>query len=120
MKVAFSSTNSTDIDAHFGQCPFFTIYEIKDDNYSLLEIRKVDVESLNEMDRIETRVNLIKDCKLVFLTQIGPTAAAKVTNSKIMPVKVSEDTTIFEQMERLVNMLKTKPPIWLAKAMANS
>lgn len=120
MKVAFSSTNSTDIDAHFGQCPFFTIYEIKDNNYSLFEIRKVEEESLNELNRIEARVDLIKDCKLVFITQIGPTAAAKVTNKKIMPVKVNHGTAIFEQMEKLVTMFRTKPPIWLAKAMENS
>ena len=59
----------------------------------------------------------LTDCALVFITAIVPSAAARVTRNKIMPIKVEMGTGIKEQLDRLLLMLQNKPPLWLAKIM---
>jgi len=118
IKAAFSTADGESINTHFGYSDAFDIYEITKEKYEKLATRVIiDDENNNESDRIEERLNLIMDCTLLFITQIGPTAAARVTRNKIMPVKVKEDTSIKEQLERLLKMLQTNPPLWLIKAM---
>ncbi|MMZ68126.1 hypothetical protein D1872_307760 [compost metagenome] len=57
----------------------------------------------------------MEDCALVFLMQIGASAAARVTRKKIMPVKVPGGSSIEGQLRRLQEMLRGTPPLWLAK-----
>lgn len=118
IKVAFSTADGELINTHFGYSNAFDIYQITKERYEKLATRVIiDDGNNNESDRIEERLNLVIDCTLLFITQIGPTAAARVTRNKIMPVKVKEDTSIKEQLERLLKMLQTNPPLWLVKAM---
>ncbi|MNP69726.1 Dinitrogenase iron-molybdenum cofactor [compost metagenome] len=87
-------------------------------SYRWLEPREVSEQNIQmESEKNERRVDLIKDCTLLFVCQIGPAAAAKVTRSGVMPLKVEEGTEIVGQLERLVAMLANKPPLWLVKAM---
>ncbi|MNC69243.1 hypothetical protein D3C75_1199130 [compost metagenome] len=70
-----------------------------------------------ESEKNERRVELVKDCTLLFVCQIGPAAAAKVTRSGVMPLKVEEGAEVLGQLDRLQAMLANKPPLWLVKAM---
>ncbi|WP_258535713.1 nitrogen fixation protein NifX [Bacillus sp. 03113] len=118
MKVAFATGDGEHIDTHFGFCEAFDIYEITKEKYEKLVTREIadDLDG-SENGRIEDRLNMVIDCTLLFITQIGPAAAARVTRSKIMPVKVKEGTSIQEQLDKLLAMLQTNPPLWLAKAL---
>ncbi|WP_445490741.1 nitrogen fixation protein NifX [Niallia sp. 03133] len=120
IKVAFATEDGVHVNMHFGYCEAFDVYEVTKEKYEKLATRVInDNEDNNESDRIEERLNLVIDCTLLFINQIGPTAAARVTRSKIMPVKVQEGTLIQEQLDRLIMMLQSNPPLWLAKAMNN-
>lgn len=121
MKVAFATDDEKVINSHFGKCQLFIVYEMKPDKYTWYTTRYItSSEEDDEFDRIEKRVEAISDCALVFITAIGPSAAAKVTRNKIMPIKVEMGTGIEEQLDRLLLMLQNKPPLWLAKIMKQS
>lgn len=121
MKVAFATEDGKRVDSHFGRCGCFSVFEIGVEGYRWLEAREVsDALAPAESDRIERRVEAVKDCTLVFMNQIGATAAARITRRGIMPLKVEEGTDIIGQLERLQAMLRSKPPLWLAKAMRQS
>lgn len=118
MKVAFATDDEKVINSHFGKCELFIIYDITPEKYTWYTTRYISNEdSDDEYGRIDKRVDAMADCSLVFITQIGPTAAAKVTKKKIMPIKVEYGTQIEEQLDRLLLMLQNKPPLWLAKIM---
>ncbi|SDY24322.1 nitrogen fixation protein NifX [Evansella caseinilytica] len=118
MKVAFASNDGVYINTHFGLANSFEIYDISAEKYHNAGPRFVmNRDDQGEGGRLEERVNSVADCTLLFITQIGPAAAARVTRSNIMPIKVDEDTRIVDQLERLQQLLKKKPPMWLAKAM---
>ncbi|MGP7816678.1 nitrogen fixation protein NifX [Niallia sp. 01092] len=118
IKVAFATEDGIYVNTHFGYSEAFDVYEVTKDKYEKLATRVIKYkEDNNESDRIEERLNIVMDCTLLFINQIGPTAAARVTRNKIMPVKVKEGTSIQEQLDRLLTMLQTNPPLWLVKAM---
>ncbi|QWU15165.1 nitrogen fixation protein NifX [Paenibacillus sophorae] len=118
MKVAFATDDGVRVNAHFGQSSMFAIYNLTKGSSELLELRRIpDIAAQDEMGKIDSRIEAIEDCTLIFLMQIGASAAAKVTRRKIMPVKVPFGSPIDEQVKRLEEMLQGKPPMWLAKVL---
>lgn len=116
MKVAFATDDGIRVNAHFGQSPLFAIYNVTKRGGELVELRKLpEIQYQDESGKIDSRLEAVDDCTLIFIMQIGASAAAKVTRRKIMPVKVPLGSSIEEQVKRLVEMLQGKPPMWLAK-----
>ncbi|WP_025690370.1 NifB/NifX family molybdenum-iron cluster-binding protein, partial [Paenibacillus zanthoxyli] len=80
MKVAFATDDGVRVNAHFGQCSMFAIYNITKGKSELLELRRIpDIAAQDELGKIDGRIETIGDCTLIFLMQIGASAAAKVT-----------------------------------------
>jgi nitrogen fixation protein NifX len=96
----------------------FAVYNVTKSGGELVELRRLPVVlNQDEAGKIESRLEAISDCTLIFIMQIGASAAARVTRRKIMPVKVPFGSPIDEQVKRLVEMLQGKPPMWLAKVL---
>jgi nitrogen fixation protein NifX len=96
----------------------FAVYNVTKAGASLVELRKLAVVlNQDEAGKIDSRLDAVSDCTLIFIMQIGASAAARVTRRKIMPVKVPFGSPIDEQLKRLVEMLQGKPPMWLAKVL---
>jgi len=96
----------------------FTIYKVSKSGAELVGHRKLPlILNQDEAGKIESRLEVVEDCTLIFIMQIGASAAARVTRRKIMPVKVPQGSPIDEQVKRLVELLQGKPPMWLAKVM---
>ncbi|WP_379130702.1 NifB/NifX family molybdenum-iron cluster-binding protein [Paenibacillus sp. sgz500958] len=118
MKIAFATDDGVRVNAHFGQSPMFAVYNVTKSGGELVELRRVPlILNQDEAGKIDSRLESVGDCTLVFLMQIGASAAAKVTRRKIMPVKVPFGSPIDDQVKRLVEMLQGKPPMWLAKVL---
>ncbi|WP_410514209.1 nitrogen fixation protein NifX [Paenibacillus sp. BR2-3] len=118
MKVAFATDDGIRVNAHFGQSPMFAVYNVTKSGGELLELRKLpEILNQDEAGRIDSRLEAVSDCTLIFIMQIGASAAARVTRRKIMPVKVQFGSPIDDQVKRLVEMLQGKPPLWLAKVL---
>ncbi|OME00508.1 nitrogen fixation protein NifX [Paenibacillus odorifer] len=118
MKVAFATEDGIRVNAHFGQSPMFAIYKVTKSGGELIDLRKLPtILNQDEAGKIESRLEVVEDCTLIFIMQIGASAAARVTRRKIMPVKVPPGSPIDEQVKRIVEMLQGKPPMWLAKVL---
>jgi nitrogen fixation protein NifX len=118
VKVAFATDDGTRVNAHFGQSPMFAVYNVTKNGGELLELRRLPVLlNQDEAGKIDSRLEAVSDCTLIFIMQIGASAAARVTRRKIMPVKVPFGSPIEDQVKRLAEMLQGKPPMWLAKVL---
>jgi nitrogen fixation protein NifX len=120
LKVAFATKDGTAVDQHFGWCRRFDVYGITDVHAELLETRTLPPASgakdgAGEGDKIDSRLAAVADCAIVHLTSIGGTAAARVVNARVHPVKVPEGAPIPELLERLQAVLAGNPPPWLRK-----
>ena len=128
MKVAFATTDGINVDEHFGRAGMFAVYELTHENYSFVELRKfadgldsaiVETRGQGELhdDRVQSKVDKLADCKIIYLTEIGGPSAARLIKKGIMPVKVKESVTIEDSMKRLLDTVKGTPPPWLKKAL---
>lgn len=131
MKIAFATTDELTVNEHFGRAGKFVIYDMSEDKYEYTETRVFaegkDTEIQNSKDdvqvhenKVDAKVNRLSDCKIVYFTEIGGPAAARLIKKGMMPVKVKEGVSIEESLQKLKETLKTSPPPWLKKAMMQS
>lgn len=120
MKIAFATNDSTYINAHFGWAPKIDIYDATPDGYRLVESLSFGdglKEDGNE-DKLEPKLKALRDCTILYVSAIGPSAAARLINKNITPIKApSETEEITAMLDRLVQILKGNPPPWLRKAL---
>jgi nitrogen fixation protein NifX len=117
MKVAFASSDKKHIDEHFGWAKNFVIWEIEPEDARLAGVVQIQQIGDDEEDKIGARLAALADCAIVYVTQIGGPAAAKLVANKIHPIKSKDNETIAEIVEKLQVVLRTNPPPWLRKAM---
>lgn len=111
IKVAFATSDLENIDAHFGSAKQFAVYKLSKDTTTLAQIVKIE-----EKDTDKT-VNLLKECAidLIYFTNVGAIAAAKLINSGIFTIKYKEVVSIEEELKKLTAMLNTNPPPFIKK-----
>ncbi|RXJ81556.1 NifB/NifX family molybdenum-iron cluster-binding protein [Arcobacter sp. F2176] len=109
IKVAFATTDLENIDSHFGSAKQFAIYEISKEQSTMCEIKKV-----LEKDTDKT-VALLEGVDIVYFTNVGAIAAAKLINNGIFTIKYKEVVSIDEEVKKLKDMLNTNPPPFIKK-----
>ncbi len=129
MKVAFATTDSINVDEHFGRAGMFSIYELTPDGYKFVELRKFAdgrdsaIEETKGMevhdDSVQKKVERLADCKIIYLMEIGGPSAARLARKGIMPIKVKDVVSIEESLRMLLETVKKSPPPWLRKAISS-
>jgi len=109
IKVAFATKDLENIDSHFGSAKQFAIYEISKTSINVCEIKKVVEKDTDKA------VALLKGVDIVYFTNVGAIAAAKLINSGIFTIKYKEIVPIEEELKKLQNMLNTNPPPFIKK-----
>lgn len=119
MKVAFATEDLMRVDAHFGWARHIAIYEVSAEAQRLLEVVQFDGDLKDDgsEDKLAAKLEAIKGCAIVYVAAIGGSAAAKVVNLKVHPVKIPQPQAIDEIIARMQAMLKGTPPPWIRKAM---
>jgi nitrogen fixation protein NifX len=120
MKIAFTTNDNIHINDHFGTASQIAVYEVDQNQYSFIENLRFSgnlSEDGNE-DKLQPKIEALHDCAIIYVSAIGSSAAARLINQKITPIKAqSEDQEISDILTRLVQTLKGNPPPWLRKAL---
>jgi hypothetical protein len=98
LRVAVASSGAASVDGHFGSCA---------------------VAAERAADRMEARVDLIRDCHLLYVQSIGGPAAARVVRAGVHPVRFPAGPSAEEALERLRGVLDAPPP-WLGRVLGIS
>lgn len=109
LKVAFASKDMENIDSHFGSAKQFAVYDVSKKGNSVCEIIKIE-----DKDTDATIAKLL-GIDIIYFTNIGATAAAKIINKGIFPIKYKEIVSIEEELGKLSHMLSTNPPPFIKK-----
>ena len=128
MKIAFATTDGKRVDEHFGRAGTFAVYELSLDGYSFLEMRTFaegrdsaveETKGMGQLhdDRVQSKVDRLSDCKIIYLTEIGGPPAARLIRKGMMPIKVKEPVPIEDSLQKLLETARTSPPPWLRKAL---
>lgn len=119
MKIAFATQDLKRVDAHFGWAKNIAIYELTPTGHQFIEAVQFDgdLKEDGDEDKLAPKLDVIKDCALLYVAAIGGSAAARVIAHKIHPIKVSEPEVIEEVLVKLKDVLNGTPPPFLRKAM---
>jgi nitrogen fixation protein NifX len=120
MKIAFTSTDGTVVDQHFGTSDTFWLWEVDSERAECVGQRSAIPQGLDQEDRIVARATALEGCSLVYTMQIGGPAAAKLVARHIHPMKTTTETPIEEVVEKLQTVLRGNPPPWLRKALGQA
>lgn len=118
IRVGVASNSGELLNGHFGSCLRFLIYQLSKDEYRLIDIRST-VGADDSDDRNLFRVNLVKDCHVLFMQSVGGPAAAKIIRADIYPIKVPDVIDAIEQLKTFQSVFNAPPP-WMAKALGRS
>ncbi|WP_404926329.1 nitrogen fixation protein NifX [Mesorhizobium sp. ORM16] len=127
LRVAIATQDVKQLNAHFGSAKRFVIYDMTREEWELVEVVEFDDVSdetgkhrAERDDRITPKVEALKGCHLLFCLAIGGPSAAKLVSAKIHPIKVRQPQSIQEVLSRTQSMLRTCPPPWLRKVLAEA
>ena len=114
IRIAVASNTAEQLDGHFGSCHRYLIYQLSTDAIKLIDVRSAIEADLSD-NKNQFRVDLIKDCPVLYVASIGGPAAAKVIQANIYPMKIEDGGDIREILVDLQKAIATSPPPWLAK-----
>ena len=73
--VAAASSDGKTIDLHYGQAHTFYIYALTEEDVRFVEKRGLTVSAGHSPGKIEDIAATLRDCGVLLVSQIGPTAA---------------------------------------------
>ncbi|MGF1478259.1 MAG: dinitrogenase iron-molybdenum cofactor biosynthesis protein [Cyanophyceae cyanobacterium] len=114
IRIAVASNTGEQLDGHFGSCHRYLIYQLTVDQIKLIDVRSALEADLHD-DKNRFRVDLIRDCAVLYIVSIGGPAAAKVIQANIYPMKKEKGGAARESLAELQQAIATSPPPWLAK-----
>ena len=116
MLIAFASSDGLTIDSHFASAPSFEMYKFTGESQGIIHTSLLSEDMMESQDKVDVRINMLKECAIVYCTQIGGPAAARLVQSGIYPLKALEGTLIDDELNRLKKLLLSgKLPPWLRK-----
>jgi nitrogen fixation protein NifX len=120
MKVAFATQDLERVDAHFGWAKNIAIYELTPEGYDFIEAVQFagDLQEDGNEDKLEPKLEAIKDCAILYVAAIGGSGAARVVAHNIHPMKVQQPEKIVDLLEKLKAVLNGVPPPWLRKILS--
>ncbi|MGJ0506880.1 MAG: nitrogen fixation protein NifX [Methylocystis sp.] len=122
MKVAFATQDLERVDAHFGWAKNIAIYDLTPESYSFLESVAFagDLQEDGNEDKLQPKLEAIKDCAILYVAAIGGSGAARVVAQNIHPMKVPQPEKITDLLDKLQTVLRGAPPPWLRKILSKS
>lgn len=127
LRIAIATQDMKSLNAHFGSARKFAVYDVGVDDVAFVEAVAFDNVSSESGehkddgdDRITPKVEALSGVKLLFVRAIGGPAAAKIVRANIHPIKIAETQPIEAVIERVQTMLKSSPPPWLRKVLAEA
>jgi nitrogen fixation protein NifX len=76
-----------------------------------------DLQEDGNEDKLQPKLEAIKDCAILYIAAIGGSGAARVVAQGIHPMKVPQPENIVDLLEKLKVVLQGAPPPWLRKVM---
>ena len=117
LRVCFATGDGIVVDQHFGRCDRFDVYGLTAREAVLVASRLVAPAGDDEGDRITGRLDAVRDCAILHVADIGGSAAARVVNAGVHPLKVPSGSPVDALTVRLQGVLAGTPPPWLRKVL---
>ncbi|MDX1810803.1 MAG: NifB/NifX family molybdenum-iron cluster-binding protein [Gammaproteobacteria bacterium] len=117
IRVAFASSDMEHVNQHFGFATSLVIYLINPEAAVLKEVVGFSYPSHDDSEgKLGEKLEVLKGCVAVYSEAVGSSAAQKLLNVGVQPVKVHDGAEISELIKYLQEEMLQGPSAWLAKA----
>src|SRR5208282_4415768 len=111
VRVAVASNRGEELNGHFGSASFYLVYQVSAEEIRLLDVRSAADADASE-DKNAFRVNLIRDCRVLYIVSIGGPASAKVIKADIHLIPKPDGGSAREILRDLQRVIAASPPPW--------
>lgn len=119
VRIAFASTNRSEVDQHFGAARAFAIFDIGADHARLVELSEfIDTDQDGNDGKLPARIATLTGCGAVYFLAAGASAVKQLLMAGVQPVRVEEGASIERLIADIQHELASGPTGWLAKALA--
>ena len=93
MKVAFTTSDNLHVNAHFGWAKNIDLYEVSPSGFSFVSTLDFggDLKEDGNEDKLVPKIEALKGCTLLYVSAIGGSAAARLINRNVTPIKARTD-----------------------------
>lgn len=125
LRVALATQDVKSVNAHFGSAKKVAVYEVHSESSRFVEV--IDFETTtgesgehtsSSGNTLQSKVEAIAGCNLLFCLAIGASAAQKVVSAKIHPVKLAAAEPIDQVISKVQTLMTGDAPPWLRKVLA--
>jgi nitrogen fixation protein NifX len=116
VRVALASNSGEELNGHFGSAAFYLVYQVSAEHVRLIDVRSASGADASG-DKNAFRVELIRDCRILYIVSIGGPASAKVIKADIHLMPIPDGGPAREILGNLQRVIAKSPPPWLAKAL---
>jgi len=118
VRVAVASNRGEELDGHFGSATFYLVYQVSADEIRLVDVRSAAGAEASG-DKNAYRVELIRDCRILYIVSIGGPASAKVIKADIHLMPVPDGGPARQVLRELQRVIGKNPAPWLAKVLGD-
>lgn len=118
VRVAVASNDGEFVDGHFGSTSTYFIYQVSAQEIRLIDVREAERVS-QAAEKSAARVELVRDCRILYAASIGGPASARVIKADIHIVQVKSEGATADLLKDLQRVISEAPPPWLAKALGD-
>lgn len=117
MRVAFASQNLAVIDAHFGWARHVMIYDVSAEGYRHIQTIPFtgSLQPDGDEAKLTAKLEAVRACALVFVSDIGVAAEARLAQRDIRPLRSFAGQPISTALDNLTMALRNDPVHWLRR-----
>lgn len=105
IRVAAASSDGKYVNQHFGKADKFLIFDIKNnEEHEFIELRETTPRCGGDPNLKKETIELISDCDILLVSQIGPGAQKKLINRGVRPLIMP--VFIEDALEKLYSVLQ--------------
>ena len=119
LRIAFASTDRSQVNQHFGSAEGFVLYDVGPDSSALVAVGEFPAEAMDGNEgKLIAKVDFLAGCAAVYVQAIGASAIKQLMAKGIQPIRVGETDAILELIREVAQAMKEGGVPWVDRAMA--
>lgn len=121
LRVACASNRGDRVDAAFGNCARYLVYQVSASEARLIDVREAPAsQGLKAIERYEQRARLLDDCHVLYALTLGAGVAASLVRTGIHPLRSGVPQPSKQLLNQLQQVMADMPPPWMANLIQRS
>jgi nitrogen fixation protein NifX len=115
LKIVFPTNDLATVNAKFENASYLAIYDVTPTSSEFLHAARFETDTSGG-EQLNERLKAVDGCSILFNRgQLCGAAAFHMVNNKVFAIKLLDDESIPELIERTQKMVNSNPPPWLRK-----